>query len=1212
MEAKGATYDGDDWGEYDEIDEYGVEQDQQEPIPQVPQLPQPQQKVTGLRHAGQSAGGPSAGGRNFTSPEDAPIPGVHRQQSFDVGDERQAFSAGAPHPAAAGQLPDIPQGAPLHVQTDVPSAMRQRADTSSSHYPSAGGISSSTENTPYSADPTHQRDFSPSAMPPPLRSTPGPSSPQTAIDTSSPSTNPPPRKSSLSQPNSPLATALQALPEEEVTPRQRAPSNPQKPLPFIRPADIYKRMEEERARERASQESSRPSLDSILRPQDEARLGTPSKKSSSESLPSVQEEGRSGTPASQKKPMLPTVAEGQPAVPTAQPTFSEAGRALDASQTSTSFYPGLQTDLQHQPSSGFRSVVHQAFDRPDGEKSMPETPLSAQNSLRSPGQSDMSRSNTDSTAGISPIMSRVPSVGAVAEGRINNSYLTSYDHSSTPVIAEEPSDSSRPSSLQKPPPTSIPRKPSPSHSREPSAESPFIPGYRRQDTPPSRGSPARTPGLEQSRRTPEPQSAQLDAEPPVAEYSVREADLTNAGNSRPGTGRVESPAKRNSVHSISSRQSWEEESPGKEDMEQPEQRPPAHTEPSFRPKLPGQWESFATTQADRETVPTPDVASDSAPAPSHAGGFLPADKAAETDLKPTTATRQLQSDEVHQQAPSLMQDPVAALSAAGAAIGESIKSSVGMNTDTTAQEAEGDRSIPDEPTRGPGDIYTRPGALRMQSAVSNASTIPPTPPPKDVDPIGQSAGITSYANEHNSKPSVPLKTWDSNDSGFDDDENDRLRRDIVRSLSPDKDHPAGLSVPEGTPGNRESNVLPSEYGDYWEGATPDGTRYSRMPGETHVGPQGVELTRPAHIAEEPSPATTETPQRPGFLDQRFSWEKNQDSPGFGDLSTFGAAARTSGAPAGEVAERAEQQHDDGSNAPEVVIAPQEHVPTPSFTVDDAPKRSFERSVSPPTTGLHVVNARGAEEAVDIPPRLQTPEPQAQSHDPFEDAPSALKPTETGALDLQDPEPIDELEFSAQSDAPPTASAAPTSSLAPAAEITGPSSSGLNPRIPPFRELAAIPNPTERIKAYNATRDQFATTDTGLQGWLAQTIAAHPEHSGLLSGQQLSPLVTRTSTGAVKQVHKTSPSMSKFSNMLSPSSPQQGQNFQPNAPMQGSSPGSSQPSGDGGLSAKKGKELLQNAGAIGGALGGKVGQGAKGLFAKGRNKLRAASGSEKVE
>ncbi|KAK3331140.1 hypothetical protein B0H66DRAFT_468130 [Apodospora peruviana] len=92
----------------------------------------------------------------------------------------------------------------------------------------------------------------------------------------------PPRKSSMGQYDAPDPAELArpsrpgsrpasgsghkpwaAEPRSSSPASAKSPISPTKPLPFIRPADIYRRMEEEKEKERRSMESSRPSLDSV-------------------------------------------------------------------------------------------------------------------------------------------------------------------------------------------------------------------------------------------------------------------------------------------------------------------------------------------------------------------------------------------------------------------------------------------------------------------------------------------------------------------------------------------------------------------------------------------------------------------------------------------------------------------------------------------------------------------------------------------------------------------------------------------------------------------------------------------------------------------------------------------------------------------------------------------------------------------------------------
>ena len=143
------------------------------------------------------------------------------------------------------------------------------------------------------------------------------------------------------------------------------------------------------------------------------------------------------------------------------------------------------TDLQHTPSAGFRSVVHTAFDHRRNESTAPD--------------SDVSRSNTTSTGGVSPILGRV----GANDDRV-------------PATIDE---------VRTPSPQQVPRKATPSHSRNVSAAAAdFQPGYRRSLDPPSSGnnSPARTPGLEDtsSRRVSAPLAAETFEAPDVVDQAA--------------------------------------------------------------------------------------------------------------------------------------------------------------------------------------------------------------------------------------------------------------------------------------------------------------------------------------------------------------------------------------------------------------------------------------------------------------------------------------------------------------------------------------------------------------------------------------------------------------------------------------------------------------------------------------------------------------------
>ena len=74
----------------------------------------------------------------------------------------------------------------------------------------------------------------------------------------------------------------------------------------------------------------------------------------------------------------------------------------------------LPDSLNHQPSQGYRSAVNRAFDHGATSTSSVSRDTS-QSTTATANAAEVSRSNTDSTSGISPIMSRVPSSGTAAQ-----------------------------------------------------------------------------------------------------------------------------------------------------------------------------------------------------------------------------------------------------------------------------------------------------------------------------------------------------------------------------------------------------------------------------------------------------------------------------------------------------------------------------------------------------------------------------------------------------------------------------------------------------------------------------------------------------------------------------------------------------------------------------------------------------------------------------
>jgi len=1170
VQAKKNAYDGDDWGGYDEYDEYGVNQE-----PQQPQAP-------AQRYYAQRTEQPS---RSFTDPsQQAPL-ARGRRNSFEHGEEQRAFSSTIPHPQHGhGQQYEEPR-----VQT------------------SGGGFDQGY-------DTNDRGDFSPSAMPPPLQTRIS----QVPADFTPPiNTQFPPRKSSIGQGDMPMPTS----------PRSRQGSQSDKSLPFIRPADIYKRHEEER--QRASLDSSRPSLDSLSSP-------------TRDNITSPQEGGRSLQP-------METVAERKseyflPGCDAAAPHYDKQQSQQDRSLVSP------------QDDQGLRSVVDQAFTRADENRSVPPTPISNDND----SSSDLLRSNTGSTSGISPIMSRVPSSAASALRNRNQA------EGNTPVIAEEPSEITTPITQ----PTSanviepmhhVPRKPSPGHNRNFSNSS--IP--RSGLATPTRGdSPARSPVLAPSRDVPEPESALVTTESnetsdamqgglqgPSPAYATREADIATAARNGPDSGaaelgaaelrsqdtfleshnaqspvddvlprdRSESPSKgrvqalagkfgevassrRGSTQSNRSRnsvQSWERSNDNSRAGSPTKASHSRHSSPvkEFRPHLPGQWESYATTAM----TPSDHGEQDRGLSLDTNGP----DSLNNSELTPTTAKHPVAGVS---SAEAETSDPLAALKDAGAAMVHSIRTTLGADDDTSETQQQPGRRTDH------GNIYL-PRPLQLDRTVTSSSSVPPTPPAKDTPesefpppPPLKERSLQPFTSQPK-RPSLDPQL--STDPSAEDQESDRLRKEIVASLSPFKApaSPASESnraslQPVSPGGNRASSILPSEYDTYWAE-------------EDRASPQSSQDTE-RHHQEKPSGKRvsflpqSEEPTKPVILN-RFSWEGSNSQLQTPDEQAQGGptAEPTKASPVAAIspppAERvADQERQESSEPlPDSYFGP-DHTftvtkPDPISDTDMPPQpssppldsaRSLTSPITSPTRegtrspGLHVVNTELNPEAVDLPPRFSA------EHEP---------PPEPKEPELNEKQ---QLEQPTQHPAIVPPNEDPTTSTA--VQDFSPKSPTTDKPLG-AREIATLATAAERIDAYNATREYWAKYDHGLNDWLRSALEANPD----LAIQSYP--VQRAPTSSAR--HRHTGSLALFGKLGGSSthdvSSEQHNNASVPVPASSSSPTTGAPStsGFGGRIANqqmqlKGKDLLHTAN----VLGGKGMTSAKGLFAKGKSRF----GREKVD
>jgi hypothetical protein len=835
----------------------------------------------------------------------------------------------------------------------------------------------------------------------------------------------------------------------------------------------------------------------------------------------------------------------------------------DSSSASVGTSMRTEDNLQHTPSVGFRSIVNQAFDQPVRSS----TGISKHDSQRT--ESSVSRSDTTGTSDISPIMSRVPSA-ATTDIRSRDSERRQM---ATPVIAEEPtevnvSDVRSHSGETLTSVHQLPQKLSPSRSPNvlSDANSPaFTPGYRRDlSTPSPNNSHARSPAVEANKQLPEPgvaefainspteqRTAQIGAksveesmqstntvQPPsfgtvTEQPETRRQDIsvqpkdkelppapqqTGSRSNSPGKGKVldmtekfEADQKNGPIQSTGTPRNA---SPIKQDTTEPAEptlmsgpasttlhstnpetleRPSVKQELSFRPKFPGQWESFSTSGHDSSKDVIPSALEESS---GIADQYMELHKETESAASSPRPPVPTSNDET---ASNRASDPMTALAATVAAIAGAIITTA----DPDGTEAESLKS----------DVENHPNAPdRMQS---DMSVTPPLPSDK----------TALMPEEDDIRPPVPLK--------------EHSKTPIAAGISTEDDSNSdenGQPLPpvdaDGDKANRESVIIPPEYESYWA------SEKEMVPAE-RSSVALPEISDPNHDQEtqiDPKPAPLElvaTQEENSGVTRRFSWEADNSLPQTPVSPALAEAMVTA------------------------LVATNEEI-TPSEVQDnipDDPRTSGE--------GLHTINA----EPEEIPQQESTNVPQN------DDSPQTV----------QHVSPVGET---------------------PKIDTATVNIQTRDPRLPSFREIMAIKPPEQRIATLNETRVQWAGHDSGLASWVAATVQAHAD-LGHVSASMTEPSAPPPGSGR----HRATSSISRaFTKQFShPPSQPQPEFVSPQSPTTGPSQGNS-PSTTHRISGVKGKDLLQAAG----ALGGKGMTGAKGLFAKGRNRLRGSTGgSEKV-
>ena len=1106
---------------------------------------------------------------------------------------------------------------------------------------------SMTSNTS-SLDFQGRRDFSPTAMPPPL-STRGSPAPSNMLH--------PPRKSSLSQVNSPsdFTTPPQdfypSIQQSDIssTRSERADSiSSIKPLPFVRPADIWnRRMQEEREKQRRSEDSSRSSVDATRNdqpamPENQAQGvdRTSDRPITSQTRETSTSQTGNDVAAHQNVPALDPITEqsprGSPLLPdvSRMSGFGESflgSTSLDnpisdmaAVSQETSAKDGTQdattSDLQYRNSLGFRSVVHQAFDRPEEGNLVSPTSASSSN---------IARTNSESTNAVSPIISRASS-NAHAEARLREE---AHRDASVPSITEEPGESPLRSNSYDAPSTpkgSRERSETQIYAPLPEQIQPpaFKPGHRRDmSTPSPDNSPARTPALETNNQTAEPQNAELATTTPVEPFDRKKFSDFGIPQSQQGaprsneaySARANSPSKSKVRDIVGRLESPTREKPGVSGPnEKGRARPENSRLESFRPQLPGGWDSYSQSRPNEPTksYKTLDKASIDEEDPFvHKSSSKVLEQQQHTPGTSPTETRNLSSVSRDQ---SKTMDPLSNLTAAGSALASALVSAVGMKEHPNS-DSESESEYPTTTTRrSRANTELHPEASRLlppNPSDSPVSSVAPTPLAKDtpmetpatghpdyfppVVPLKQKPrGSVSPENDTHNRIHPAILPSLSTENSPCDYESDRLRKELVRELSPSSgqfDRSRGSpppidSRPESTqmrgqnPGH-DSMGLPQEYDSYWNDSN------SNEPSSRPISNNHPIVSEPtsadysdgnkvnAHHARNDRdftlPSSNRLQVQQPELTHRFSWEELPE-----EIST----------------------------SREVSAEPTLPTRVDSNTKDLPPPprpESYDSSASLTSFGSGLAAAKLATTSDnDSPLSERFSQPLAKTNTNLATPPATDSNQSVSALQ-QEPAIRDGSDERGRG----VSSSIPNS--IPNAQPPITSDPG---KIVAFREIMAMKSSEERVQAFNQTRQQFAAMNTGLSSWIASTLSDFPEHSDLLKnggrfavdGQKPTP--PRGKLGGLRISHPQNqqPYYQQYmdASNLSPTS-----SATPSKQGQNSSPIYTPASSGTKLTTRqvqaKGKDLLHGAG----VFGGKANVVAKGLFSKGKSKLR---GSDKVD
>ncbi|RJE22795.1 hypothetical protein PHISCL_04853 [Aspergillus sclerotialis] len=374
----------------------------------------------------------------------------------------------------------------------------------------------------------------------------------------------------------------------------------------------------------------------------------------------------------------------------------------------------------------------------------------------------------------------------------------------------------------------------------------------------------------------------------------------------------------------------------------------------------------------------------------------------------------------------------------------------------------------------------------------------------------------------------------SSDNSPEDTENDRLRKEIIRSLSRENSPSEGLE--ESRSEIRRGDTLnPNEYDSSRSEASHSAPDPPKPEPQTQVSyPKTFDeiLT-----GEQPAPAPVSEQAPKPRLTRRFSWESSSSE----EL----APAESLQAPVSQ---------------------------TPDYLSQPLPSEVAGRGLEPIPDYSAVVGERNS---VDGQSGIEKPKL------------TIIPPSTVDDNSISDrlPEAIDDQH--AQSAPPLEDNGAAVRALVP---ISAPPPS-VEPALLGFRDILGIKSSSERVRAFNRTRDQFAEIDTGLNHWIRVTINAHPEHMDTVEQS-----LTSAGSAPKPSTSRKFPKLGSLGNLASAAPTGSLHVRRPSGHMMNRQ-----------HVEQRGKDLLHSAGVLGGRAGGA----AKGFFAKGKSKFNRG-GADKVD